>query len=56
MKTLCIVKLFFSNFNMDVEIYLDLDMSVEDQIFDTYGDLLMDFKWQEKNPSFNPST
>ena len=55
MKTLCIVKLFFGNTNMDVEMYLDLDGSVEDQVFDTYGDLISDFKWREKEGHPEPT-
>jgi hypothetical protein len=47
-KTLCTVKLFFGNHNMDVDIYLNLDESVEDQVFDIYGDKITDFKWREK--------
>ena len=47
-KTLCTVKLFFANHNMDVDIYLDLDGSIEDQVFDIYGDKITDFKWHEK--------
>ena len=50
-KTLCTVKLFFANHNMDVDIYLDLDGSIEDQVFDIYGDKITDFKWQEKTLS-----
>tara|TARA_R100001015_G_C4483077_1_gene62982 strand:- start:80 stop:277 length:198 start_codon:yes stop_codon:yes gene_type:complete len=50
-KTLCTVKLFFGNHNMDVDIYLDLDGSIEDQVFDIYGDKITDFKWQEKTLS-----
>ncbi len=47
-KILCTVKLFFANHNMDVDIYLDLDGSIEDQIFDIYGDKITDFEWSEK--------
>ena len=47
MKTLCNVKLFFSNLNMDVQMYLDLDKSVEEQVFSNYGNSLKDFKWEE---------
>ena len=50
-KTLCTVKLFFGNTNMDVDIYLDLDGSIEDQVFDIYGDKITDFKWKEKTLS-----
>ena len=50
-KTLCTVKLFFGNHNMDVDIYLNLDGSIEDQVFDIYGDKITDFKWQEKTLS-----
>ena len=50
-KTLCTVKLFFGNHNMDVDIYLNLDESIEDQVFDIYGDKITDFKWQEKTLS-----
>lgn len=51
-KILCTVKLFFTNHNMDVDIYLDLDGSIEDQIFDIYGDKITDFKWSEKLNTF----
>jgi hypothetical protein len=47
-KTLCTVKLFFANHNMDVDIYLNLDESIEDQVWAIYGDKITNFKWQEK--------
>ena len=47
-KTLCTVKLFFGNHNMNVDIYLNLDESIEDQVWAIYGDKITDFKWQEK--------
>ena len=50
-KTLCTVKLFFGNHNMDVDIYLNLDESIEDQMWAIYGDKITDFKWQEKTLS-----
>ena len=64
MKTLCIVRLFLnprlylipSDGVVDVEMYLNLDKSIEDQVFDTFGDKIADFTWQEKNPSIDLTT
>ena len=49
-KALCTVKLFFINHNIahNVDMYLDLDASVEEQVWAIYGDKITDFKWQEK--------
>lgn len=55
-KTLCTVKLFLNprlyripaDGVVDVEMYLNLDGSIEDQVFDVYGDKITDFEWKEK--------
>jgi hypothetical protein len=46
MKTLCNVKLFFSSLNIDVQIHLDLDKSVEEQLFSYYSDDLEGFEYE----------
>jgi len=50
MKTKCQVILFYGALCTTVELYLDLDGSVEDQVFDLYGDKIDDFKWKEITP------
>jgi|TARA_B100000900_G_scaffold62342_2_gene47848 hypothetical protein len=47
-KRSCNVTLFFAGYCMTVEMYLDLDASIEDQVFDMYEKHgLKDFKWEE---------
>ena len=50
MKTKCQVILFYGALCTTVELYLDLDGSVEDQVFSIYGDKIDDFKWKEITP------
>ncbi len=49
-KRLCTVKLFFVGYCMDIDIYLDIDDSIEEQVFEKYESFgLKDFKWIEKD-------
>ena len=50
MKTKCQVILFNGALSTTVELYLDLDGSVEEQVFSIYGDKIDDFKWKEITP------
>tara|TARA_R110001583_G_scaffold4172_4_gene24593 strand:- start:580 stop:750 length:171 start_codon:yes stop_codon:yes gene_type:complete len=47
---LCTVTLFFVGYCMDIDIYLDIDDSIEEQVFEKYESFgLKDFKWIEKD-------
>ena len=49
-KRLCTVTLFFVGYCMDIDIYLDIDDSIEEQVFTKYESFgLKDFKWIEKD-------
>lgn len=50
MKTKCQVILFYGALCTTVELFLDLDKSVEEQVFSIYGDKIDDFKWKEITP------
>ena len=50
MKTKCQVILFYGSLCTTVELYLDLDGSVEEQVLSIYGDKIDDFKWKEITP------
>lgn len=46
----CTVTLFFVGYCMTINMYLDIDDSIEDQVFTKYEHYgLKDFKWFEKD-------
>jgi hypothetical protein len=49
-KRLCTVMLFLPGYCMTVNMYLDMDDSIEEQVFSKYEHYgLKDFKWFEKD-------